>query len=332
MNRLRLLFAVCGITIVLAFPFVLAHRVAWAADSPYPNRPIRAIVGFVPGGSTDLIARQLGQKLSVSLGQSVVVDNRPGGAGIIAAVLAKEAPPDGHTLFFGTISNLATNVAVKPRLPYDPLRDFAPVTMTLSNPYFLAVHPGVAARSVKEFIALAKARPGELNYSTSGVGGGAHLAVELFRTMAKIALVHIPYKGSAQATAEVVAGRVQMSFSQPAVMLPHARAGRLRALGVTGPKPLASWPEAPPVADAGLAGFEASSWQGVLVPAHTPRTIVQRLHREIVKALHSPEIEGRLRADGTEVGGDSPEAFGAFIASEIRKWKRVVKEAGINVE
>jgi tripartite-type tricarboxylate transporter receptor subunit TctC len=325
--------------------FICVHRrlavIAIAAASaappavvaqPYPSRPIRAIVGFVPGGSTDLIARQLGQKLSESLGQPVIVDNRPGGAGVIAAVMARDAPPDGHTLFFGTISTLATNAATQARLPYDPLRDYAPITLTLSNPYFLAVHPAVPAGSVKEFIALARAKPGQLNYSTSGTGGGAHLGVELLRSIAKIDLVHIPYKGSAQATAEVVAGHVQMSFSQPAVALPHARAGRLKLLGVTGLKPLHSWPDAPPVAEAGLPGFEASSWQGVLVPAKTPKPLIDRLHKEIVAALRSPDIERRLLADGSEIGGGSPEEFGAYIRSEIAKWTRVVKEAGIKVE
>ena len=303
-----------------------------AAAQSYPVRPIRAIVGFVPGGSTDLIARQLAQKLSESLGQPVIVDNRPSGAGVMAAVMAKDAPPDGHTLYFGTISALATNVAVQARLPYDPVRDYAPITMTLSNPYFLVVHPAVPAGSVKDFIALARAGPGQLNYSTSGTGGGAHLGVELLRSMARIDIVHIPYKGAAQATAEVVAGHVQMSFSQPSVALPHARAGRVKVLGVTGLKPLHSWPDAPPVAEAGLPGFEASSWQGVLVPAMTPKPVIDRLHREIVAALHSPEIERRLLADGSEVGGGSPEAFGAYIRSEIAKWTRVVKEAGIRVE
>jgi tripartite-type tricarboxylate transporter receptor subunit TctC len=318
--------------LVLAVVAAAGGAVPPAGAQAYPSRPIRAIVGFGPGGSTDLIARQLGQKLTESLGQPVIVDNRPSGAGVMAAVMAKDAPPDGHTLYFGTISALATHVATHGKLPYDPLRDYAPITMTLSNPYFLVVHPGVPAASVKEFIALARARPGQLNYSTSGTGGGAHLGVELFRSMAKIDLVHIPYKGSAQATAEVVAGHVQMSFSQPSVALPHARAGRIRVLGVTGLKPLHSLPDARPVAEGGLAGFEASSWQGVLVPARTPRSIIGRLHREIVAALRSPEIERRLLADGSEVGGGSPEEFGAHIQNEISKWTRVVKEAGIKVE
>jgi tripartite-type tricarboxylate transporter receptor subunit TctC len=319
--------------VIAAIVVAAASAAAPAAGAqPYPARPIRAIVGFVPGGATDIMARQLGQKLAESLGQPVIVDNRPGGSGVIAAVMARDAAPDGHTLFFGTISTLATNVATARKLPYDPVKDYAPITLTSSNPYFLVVHAGVPAGSVKEFIALARVRPGLLNYSTSGTGGGAHLGVELFRSMAKIDIVHIPYKGSAQATTEVVAGHVDMSFSQPAVMLPHAKAGRLKVLGVTSLKPLHSWPEAPPVAEAGLPGFEASSWQGVLVPAKTPKPIIDRLHKEIVMALRSPEIERRLLAEGSEIGGGSPEEFGAYIRSEIAKWTRVVKEAGIKVE
>jgi tripartite-type tricarboxylate transporter receptor subunit TctC len=303
-----------------------------AVAQTFPTRPIRAIVGFVPGGSTDILARQLGQKLTESLGQPVIVDNRPGGSGVIAAVMAKDAAPDGHTLFFGTISTLATNIATIAKLPYDSRRDYAPITLTSSNPYFLVVHPGVAAGSVKEFIALARARPGQLNYGSSGTGGGAHLAMELFRTLARLDMVHIPYKGAAQATGEVVAGQIQMTFSQPAVMLPHGKAGRLKVLGVTSLKRLNSWPEAPPVAEAGLPGFEASSWQGVLAPARTPKPVIDRLHREIVKALHSPEVERRLLTEGSEIGGGSPEAFAAYIRDEIAKWTRVVKEAGIKVE
>jgi tripartite-type tricarboxylate transporter receptor subunit TctC len=311
---------------------LLAFACIASGASVYPTRPIRAIVGFVPGGATDIMARQLGQKLAESLGQPVIVDNRPGGSGIIAAVMGRDAPADGHTLFFGTISTLATNVATIAKLPYDPLRDYAPITLTASNPYFLVVHPAVPAGSVKEFIALARAKPGQLNFASSGTGGGNHLAMELFRSMAKLDMVHIPYKGAAQATAETAAGHVQMTFSQPAVMLPHGRAGRVKVLGVTGLKPLASWPEARPVAEAGLPGFEASSWQGVVAPARTPKPIVERLHREFVKALHSPEVERRLLAEGSEIGGITPEAFAAYIRSEIAKWTRVVKEVGIRPE
>jgi len=303
-----------------------------ASAQQYPTKPIRAIVGFVPGGATDIMARQLGQKLSESLGQQGIVDNRPGGSGIIAATLAKEAPADGYTIFFGTISTLATNVATIGKLSYDPLKDYAPITLTAATPYFVVVHPAVPAGSLKEFIALARAKPGQLNFASSGTGGGAHLAMEMFRVMAGLNMVHIPYKGAAQATAEVLAGQIQMTFSQPAVMLPHAKAGKLKVLAVTSRKRLASWADAPPIAEAGVPGYEAASWQGVLAPAKTPRAIIDRLHAEIVKALHSAEIERRLVAEGSEIGGISPEDFGRHIKTEIAKWQRVVKEANIKVE
>jgi tripartite-type tricarboxylate transporter receptor subunit TctC len=317
--------ALAALSIGLAGP-----GAAWA-QAPYPSKPLRAIVGFIPGGATDIMARALGQKLSEVFGQQVIVDNRAGGGGVIAAVMAKDAPPDGYTLFFGTISTLATNVATKSKLPYDPVRDYAPITLTASNPYFLVVHPSVPASSTKELIALARARPGQLNFASSGTGGGAHLAGEMFRSMAKIDMVHVPYKGAGQATTEVLAGQVQMTFSQPAVMLVHAKAGRLRVLGVTSVKPLSSWPDAPPIA-ATVPGYEASSWQGVLVPANTPKPIIARLHTEIVKALNAPDMRARLTAEGSEIGGNSPEEFGRYIRTEIEKWKRVVRDARLQVE
>ena len=303
-----------------------------AAQSQYPTKPIRGVVGFVPGGATDMMARSLAQKLSDAFGQQMMIDNRAGGAGVIAATMVKDAPPDGHTIFFGTISTLATNVATNPKLPYDPLRDYAPITMTSYNPYFLVVHPAVQAKTVKEFIALARARPGTLNYASSGAGGGAHLALELFRSMAKLEMVHVPYKGSAQSITELLGGQVQMTFAQPSVSLGHAKAGKLRILGVTSSKPISAWPDAPPIAQAGLPGFDATSWQGVVAPAKTPRAIVNRLHAEIVKALNTPELKAKLAAESSEVGGMPPEQFAQFIANEIAKWKRVVKDANIKIE
>lgn len=322
---------IAGIVAMLVGSSAVAQTSTSGAGG-YPTKPIRAIVGFVPGGATDLMARSLGQKLSESFGQQVIVDNRAGGGGIIAATLAKDAPPDGYTIFFGTISTLATNVATNPKLPYDPLRDYAPITVTATTPYFLVVHPSVPAKSVKDFIAVARAKPGQLNYASSGTGGGAHLALELFRSMAKLDMVHVPYKGSAQSMTEVLAGHVQMTLAQPAVTLSHAKAGRIRLLGVSSTKPLSSWPDAPPISQSGLPGFEAESWQGVVAPARTPRPIVMRLHGEIVKALNSPDIRGRLVAEGSEVGGVPPEEFAQLIRSEIAKWTRVVKEANIKIE
>jgi tripartite-type tricarboxylate transporter receptor subunit TctC len=297
----------------------------------YPTKPIRAIVPFVAGGPTDIMARALGQKLSAAFGKQFIIDNRAGGGGVIAATMAKEAPADGYTIFFGTISTLATNVAISKKLPYDPVKDYAPITLTSSNPYFMVVHPTVPANSVKEFIALAKAKPGQLNYASSGTGGGSHMAMEMFRTMAGLNMVHIPYKGSGQSVTEVLAGQVQMTFIQPSITITHAKAGRLKVLGVTGKNRLASWKDAAPIGEA-VPGYEASSWQGVLAPANTPKPIIDRLHAEIVKALNSPEISGRLVAEGSEIGGISPDEFGRYIRTEIAKWKKVVKDANIQVE
>ena len=313
-----------ALALALAAPFA-------AAQAPYPVKPIRGIVGFVPGGATDMMARSLAVKLSEAFGHQMIIDNRAGGAGVIAATMAKDAPPDGYTIFFGTISTLATNAATQPKLPYDPLRDFAPITMTSYNPYFLVVHPAVPAKSVKELIALARAKPGTLNYASSGTGGGAHLALELFRTTAKLDMVHVPYKGSAQSITELLGGQVQLTFAQPSVSLGHAKGGKLRILGVTSLKPLSTWPDAAPIAQV-LPGFEATSWQGVVAPAKTPRAIVDRLYGEIMKALGTPELKAKLAAESSEVGGMPPEQFGKFLATEIAKWKRVVKDANIKIE
>lgn len=297
----------------------------------YPTKPIRAIVPFVAGGPTDIMARALGQKLTAAFGQQVIIDNRGGGGGLIAATMAKEAAADGYTIFFGTISTLATNVATKAKLPYDPLKDYAPITLTASNPYFMVVHPTVPANSLKEFIALAKARPGQINFASSGTGGGSHLAMEMFRSMARLDMVHVPYKGSGQSITELLAGQVQMTFVQPSITIANAKAGKLRVLAVTSKHRLASWKDAPPIAEA-VPGYEATSWQGVLAPAGTPRPIIDRLHAEIVKALNTPDLHGRLVAEGSEIGGITPEEFRRHIRAEIAKWTKVVKDANIQAE
>jgi tripartite-type tricarboxylate transporter receptor subunit TctC len=314
----------------LAAALALAATAA-AAQAPFPVKPIRGIVGFVPGGATDMMARSLAQKLSEVFGQQMIIDNRPGAGGIIAATMGKDAPPDGYTIFFGTISTLGTNPATHAKLPYDPLRDYAPITMTSYNPYFLVVHPAVPAKSVKEFIALARAKPGQLTYASSGAGGGAHLAFELFRISAKLDMIHVPYKGAAPSITELVGGQVHSTLAQPSVSLGHAKAGKLRILGVSSLKPISSWPDARPIAET-LPGYETTSWQGVVAPAKTPPAIVQRLYTEIVKALNTPELKTKLAAESSEIGGMPPEQFGKFLASEIAKWKRVVKDANIKIE
>lgn len=304
--------------------------VAGAQD--YPTKPIRFIVGFGAGGGNDMIARTLGHKITESTGQQVIVDNRPGSAGIVAAVIATKAPPDGYTLFAGSISTLATNVSMYRKLPYDPLRDFVPVTTTTLSPYLFTVHPGVKAATLKEFIALAKASPGKINYASAGSGGGNHLSQELFKSMAGIDMAHVPYKGAAGQVTALLGGEVQMSCIQVQVALTQVRAGRLRALAVTGAQRLAIAPEIPTIAEAAIPGFEAISWQGVVLPAGTPRAIVTRVHSEIAKALQAPDVQKRLAAEGTTPGGITPEAFAAFIRSEIAKWAKVVKIAGAKAD
>ncbi|HTE14480.1 MAG TPA: tripartite tricarboxylate transporter substrate binding protein [Burkholderiales bacterium] len=321
--------AVCAIAWLL-LSCAVPTTTAWA--QPYPTKPIRFIVGFGAGGGNDMIARTLGRKLTDSLGQQVVVDNRAGGAGIVAAVIVAKAPPDGYTLFAGSISTLATNVSMHAKLPYDPLRDFVPVTTTTLSPYLFTVNPTVPATTIKEFIALAKTAGSKINYASAGSGGGNHLSQELFKTMTGINMVHVPYKGAAEQVTALIAGEVQMSCIQVQVALPQVRGGRLRALAVTSEQRLPAVPEVPTVAEAGVPGFEAVSWQGVVVPAGTPRAIVSRLHVEIAKALQAPEVSQRLAAEGTTPGGIAPDAFAAYIKSEIAKWAKVVKLSGARAD
>jgi len=309
-----------------------AQTPATGSAQAYPTKPIRFIVGFGAGGGNDMIARTLGKKLTDSLGQQVIVDNRPGSAGVVAAVIAQKAPADGHTLFAGSISTLATNVSMYRKLPYDPLRDFAPVTTTTLSPYLCAVNPDIAAKTMKEFIALAKATPGKINYASAGSGSGNHLSQELFKFMAGIDMQHVPYKGAAEQVTALLGNEVQMSCIQVQVALTQARAGRLRALAVTGAQRLAIAPEVPTIAESGVPGFEVTSWQGVVVPAGTPRAVIGVLHGEIAKALRAPDVARRLAAEGTAAGGITPEAFAVHIKNEIAKWAKVVKLSGARAD
>jgi tripartite-type tricarboxylate transporter receptor subunit TctC len=295
----------------------------------YPTKPIRFVVGFGAGGGNDMIARAVGRKLTESLGQQVIVDNRAGGAGIIAAVIVAKAPPDGYTLFSGSISTLATNVSMHDKLPYDPLRDFAPVTTTTLSPYLLGVTTGLPAPTMKDFLALARNPASRINYASAGTGSANHLSQELLRVMAGLTMTHVPYKGAGDQLTALISGEVQMSCIQVQVALTQARAGRIRALAVTGAQRLTVAPEIPTIAESGVAGFDATSWQGVVVPAGTPPAIVHRLHAEIAKALKSPDLGERVQAEGATTGGIAPEAFAALIKSEIAKWARVVKSAGL---
>ena len=305
---------------------------AAAAAETYPERPIRFIVPFVPGGATDIMARTIAAKVHESWGQPVIVDNRAGGGGAIAAVLAARSPPDGHTWFIGTISTLATNVAAYPKLPYDPLRDFDPVTVTAITPFFIVVHPSVAAATLGEFIALAKARPGKLNYGSSGTGGGAHLTGEFFKLLAGVDIVHVPYKGAAQITTDLIGGQIQLAFSQPPSAVPHVRAGKLRALATTATKRVGALPDVPVMAEAGLPAFDANSWQGVVLPKGVAPARTEKILAEVRRILATPEMRDRLLTEGSEPGGIPPAEFRRHIEREIAKWTKVVKATGLKIE
>ena len=314
-----------------AFVALACTSFAFAAET-YPSKTIRFIVGFAPGGAADIIARALSQKLTDSLRQQVVVDNRASGGGIMAAEITSKAPPDGYTLLMCTISAMATGVSMYAKLGYDPVRDFAPITLAAVTPYLVTVQASLPAATLKDFIALAKSKPGQLNFGTSGTGGGAHLAVEMFKSMAGVNMVHVPYKGAALALTDLMGGHVQLTFSQPPVVLPHLKGGRVKVLATTGARRFSAMPDLPTVAESGVPGYEATSWQGVVVPAKTPKAIVAKLHAEIARALRSPEIGERLALEGSEPGGNTPEEFAAFIKREIAKWARVVKESGLKIE
>jgi tripartite-type tricarboxylate transporter receptor subunit TctC len=298
----------------------------------YPDRPIRFIVPFVPGGATDIMARTIAAKVSESWRQPVVVDNRAGGGGTIAAVMAAKAPPDGYTWFFGTISTLATNVAAYRKLPYDPLRDYDPVTVTAITPFFIVVHPSVQATTLGELIALARSQPGKINYGSSGIGGGAHLTVEYFKMMAGIDLFHVPYKGAGQITTDLIGGQIQLAFSQPPSAVPHVRAGKLRALATTAHKRVAALPEVPVMAEAGMPGFDANSWQGIVLPRATPPALTEKILAEVRRILASAEVRERLALEGSEPGGMAPAEFRRHIEREIGKWRKVVQATGITID
>ena len=299
------------------------------AQDTYPSRPVRIIVPTAPGGGSDIGARLIAQELSKHSGQSVVVENRSGAGTIIGTDIVAKAPPDGYTLLMAP-GALATNPSTYKKLPYDAVRDFAPITQTLFVPQLIAVHPSVPAKSVKEFIALAKARPGEIHFAAAGHGTLPHLTMELFASMAQIRMVNVPYKGGAPGIIDLLGGRIEVTVtSSMSVILPHVRSGRLRALGVTTATRTQALPDIPTIAEAGLPGYEAVQWAGLLAPAGTPREIIARVHKEATGILRTAEAREHLATDGNEVVASSPEEFAAFIKAEIVKWTRVAKAAGI---
>lgn len=310
---------------------VLAQAAERDAAQTYPNRPIRWIVPFPPGGAADIVSRAIGQKLGERWGQQIVIDNRPGAGGSLGTEIAARATPDGYTVIV-VPATFTTYPSLYHKLAYDPVRDFAPVTLVSSSALILVVHPAVAARSVHELIALARARPGQLNYASSGIGASAHLAAELFKSMVGVSIVHVPYKGQPPAMIDLISGQIHMMFPNVPVALPHVKAGKLRSLAVTTLKRAALLPELPTMAESGLAGFEVNQWTGLVAPAGAPRPIVAKLHGETVRALQQADVRQTLSNHGFEPVGNTPQEFAAYIKAEIAKWGKVIKEAGIRAE
>jgi len=311
---------------------VLAAAGVTAAAQAWPSKPIKWIVPFAPGGTTDILARTVSEKLSPALGVPVVVDNKPGAGGGVGAELVARAAPDGYTIMGGTISTHAINASLYKDLPYDPVKDFVPITMIARVPNMLVVNPGVPAKDVGELIVLLKANPGKYTFASSGNGTSQHLSGELFKTMAGVDMQHIPYKGSPPALQDVVGGQVTMTFDNITTAWPLAKAGKLRALAVTTAKRSDIALDVPTLAESGLPGFEVGSWQGVFAPAGTPPAIVKRLNAEIVKILAMPDVREKLGALGAEIVADSPEDFAVIVKAEVAKWFDVVKKSGAKVD
>jgi len=300
-----------------------------ATAQQYPARPIRMLIGFPPGGGTDIVGRIVAQKLSENLGQQIIAENRGGATGMVAAELAARAAPDGYTIMMAHIAAMSILPSLYPKMAYDTAKDFAPITLAGIGPNLLVVHPSLPVRSVKDLIALAKARPGQLHYASPGSGSVQHLSGELFKLQAKVDMLHIPYKGSGQSIVDLIAGHVQLDFDAVPVVIGHARQGRLRALAVTSPARWFQLPEVPTVAESGVPGYQASSWNGVAAPAKTPRTVIERLNREVNAALADPAARKRLSDLGVDVHPGTPEALRDLLVSEIAKWKAVIERANI---
>ncbi len=323
MNRLSSRAVVVGCALCAATPAALGQA--------YPTKPVRMIAASSPGSAVDIVARIVAQKLGEQLGQQVIVDNRAGAGGNLGAELAAKAAPDGYTLFMGTPAH-AINTGLYRKLNYDLIRDFAPVTQVTSGQYVVVVHPSLPAKSIRELIALARAKPGQLNYASAGSGNATHLAGELFASATRIKLVHVPYKGSGPAVTDLVGGQVQLMFANLVAALPQVKTGRIRALAVTGQTRAAAAPELPTVIEAGVPGYVVTSWFGVLVPVATPRELIMKLNAELARTMSAPDVRDRLAADGAEPTTGTPEQFGAFLRAEITQWTKVVKDAGIVAE
>jgi tripartite-type tricarboxylate transporter receptor subunit TctC len=316
----------------VALVSLLAHTVPAAGQQqPYPAKPLKLIMSFPAGGPTDIVGRLIGQKLTEAWGQNIVIDNRPGGGGMIGGALAAKSPADGYTLYLAGVSTLAISPFVQKNMQFDPIRDFQPVSQTTLQSLLLMTHPALPVKTLKEFIALARAKPGQINYASSGPGGSGHLAGELFKSMTHTNLVHVPYRGAPPALIDLMSGQVQTMFGTILASVPHIHTGKLRAIAITGPRRSAAITEVPTFAESGLPTYDASSWNGILVPTGTPRAIVDKLNVEIVKIMHMPAVVDRLSPDGTLAIGGTPDEFAAFIKSEQAKWSKVVREANITI-
>lgn len=298
----------------------------------YPTRAIRFIVPFTPGGGNDTIARLIGQKLAAATGQQVLIDNRPGAGGAIGAEAAAKSPADGYTLFLAGVATHGINPNLRKKLGYDPVKDFDAVSLIASAPLLVVVHPSLPVKSVKELIALAKSKPGLINYASNGAGGSSHMAVELFKMMSGTNLVHIPYKGLAPALTELLSGEVQVMFSSAVGMLPQVRSGKLRAIAMTGSKRSAAIPSIPTVAEAGVPGYETGSWYGIVAPAGTPKPAIDKLSKEIIAIVHTPEFTNRLNDEAVIAVGSTPADFAAYIKKELARWAKVIKQSAIHID
>lgn len=298
----------------------------------FPTRPVRIIIAFPPGGGTDIVARLMAPKLSEAWGQQMIVENRAGASGVIGTEAAARAAPDGYTWLHGTMGNLTVNQHLYTKMAVDPQRDLTALSQTVAVHFVMVAHPSLPARNVKELIALARSRPGQINYSSSGPGGAPHLAGELLKSMAGIDLVHIPYKGSGPSFVDLLGGQVSLTFDSLLQSLPYIKAGRLQALAVLGPKRSPLLPQTPTIAESGVSGFELTNWFGMVVPAATPRELIARLHGDISRVVQQPEFRDRIRDMGADVIGSSPVEFAAFMRAETAKWAKVIKQAHISAE
>jgi tripartite-type tricarboxylate transporter receptor subunit TctC len=311
---------------------VCALASAASAQQNYPSRPVRWVVPFAPGGPTDIMSRAIGEKLGQRLGQQFVVDNRGGAGGNIGAEIVARAPADGYTIMIGHVGTHAINLALYAKVPYDPIRDFTPISLLATLPLALVVHPSVPASNVKELIALAQKRPGELNFASAGNGGPTHLTAEVLKSLTKVNIVHVPFKGNAQALTELISGRVQMMFSNLLTSMPHARAGKLRAIAISPAKRSPQAPDLPTVAESGVAGFDVTPWYGALGPAALPPSITARLNAEITEILKAPDLRERFVAQGVDLTSSTPEQFAALIKAEVPKWRKIVQDSGAKVD